>query len=302
MDTRWLEAFITVAEELHFGRAASRLHMAHSPLSQVIRKLEREIGSELFERSTRSVTMTSAGAAFLPYARETLERLESGRDATSVAAGQTVGRVRIGYSGVLNHVLLPTLTRRVHEELPGVRLELIGRILTHDAEQQLGLGALDLACVGLPMPANSLNTRLLYREHLGAVLPQTHRLAQQDGPGTIDLAELAEEPFVTTSMSGGSALRQTLFRQCADAGFMPRVVQETSDPYVVLLLVAASVGITLMPETIAPMLPPGSVFLPLSAPSVPLEHGIAWRTRPPSPALQAVLDLAEQVIAEKVTR
>ncbi|HRO94852.1 MULTISPECIES: LysR family transcriptional regulator [Micrococcaceae] len=294
MDTRWLEAFIAVAEELHFGRAASRLHMAHSPLSQMIRKLEREIGSDLFDRNTRSVCMTSAGLAFLPFARESLERLSSGRKATTAAADVVVGRVRIGYSGVLNHVLLPPLTRGVHQELPGVELELIGRVLTDDALVQLRHGALDLACVGLPIAASAMNTRLLYQEHLGAVLPADHRLA---AAGTIDVTDLADEPFVTTSTSGGSALEATLMQQCSDAGFRPRVVQETSDPYVVLQLVAGGVGITLAPETIAPMLPPGAVYRSLLNPTVTLDHGLAWSLGPGTPALHAVLDLVERVMA-----
>lgn len=294
VDTRWLEAFIAVAEELHFGRAASRLHMAHSPLSQMIRKLEREIGSDLFDRNTRSVSMTGAGQAFLPYARESLEQLYSGKKASTAAADVVIGRVRVGYSGVLNHVLLPPLTRRVHEELPGVDLELIGRVLTDDALVQLRHGSLDLACVGLPIATKAMNARLLYREHLGAVLPVGHQLATLDA---VNITDLADEPFVTTSTAGGSALEGTLMQQCADAGFRPRVVQETSDPYVVLQLVAGGVGITLAPETIAPMLPPGAVYRSLVNPTVTLDHGLAWSAGPESPALRAVLELAGEVMA-----
>ncbi|MEU3847298.1 LysR family transcriptional regulator [Micrococcus terreus] len=297
MDTRWLEAFITVAEELHFGRAASRMHMAHSPLSQMIRKLEREVGATLFERSTRSVSLTSAGTAFLPYARDVLERIDSGRQASSSAVGQVIGRVRLGYSGVLNHVVLPRLTRRVHEDLPGVRLELVGRILTDDALIQLRHGALDLAFVGLPVSAQSLTTRMLYREHLGVVVPERHPLAARP---SVDVEDLRMERFVATSSAGGSALRAVLMRQCADAGYVPRIVQETADPYVLLQLVAAGVGLTLAPETIAPLIPPGSSYRPLSRPTVDLEHGMAWTFGDVPAPLAAVLKLVDEVLDEQV--
>lgn len=293
MDTRWLRAFIAVAEELHFGRAAAKLHMAQSPLSQTIRKLERTLGSDLFTRNTRSVELTAAGVTFLPYAREVLDQLETGRQATHAASGEVVGRVRFGYSGVLNHVVLPGLVREVHRQLPRVELELVGRVLTHDAILQLEQGMLDLACVGLPIEATELQTRLLLAEPLGAVLPAGHRLAAS---ASVDVAELREEPFITTTTSGGSALLQTTMRQCADAGFRPRVLQEASDPYVVLLLVAAGVGVSLVTESIAPMMPPGAVFRPLRDATVRLEHGVAWSERSGSTALHAVLDLMDQAI------
>src|SRR3954468_19079204 len=101
MEIRWIQAFVAVAEELHFGRAAVRLQMAQSPLSQTIRKLERDLGTPLFERSTRSVSLTAAGQAFLPHARAVLEEVETARRATRASAGGVYGRVVIGFSGVL---------------------------------------------------------------------------------------------------------------------------------------------------------------------------------------------------------
>lgn len=293
MDTRWLQAFIAVAEELHFGRAAAKLHMAQSPLSQIIRKLERALDTDLFTRNTRSVELTAAGMAFLPYAREVLDQLETGRQATHAVAGEVVGRVRLGYSGVLNHVVLPGLVRAVHQQLPQVRLELVGRVLTQDAIVQLEQGMLDVACVGLPIEATDLTTRLLLAEPLGAVLPENHPLAAET---SVSVGQLRHEPFITTTTSGGSALLQTTMRQCADAGFRPSIVQEASDPYVVLLLVAGGVGVSLVTESIAPMMPPGAVYRPLSDASVKLEHGVAWSPRAPSPALHAVLELIDQAI------
>ena len=113
MEIRQLEAFVAVAEELHFGRAAARLRLAQSPLSQTIRKLERELGATLFDRSTRSVALTPAGVALLPHAHRVFEELELGRQATRAASGVFYGTVSIGFSGAPNHRTLPPLTRAV---------------------------------------------------------------------------------------------------------------------------------------------------------------------------------------------
>lgn len=106
VEIRSLEAFIAFAEELHFGRAARRIHMAQSPLSQVIRKLEREIGTSLFDRGNRTVALTAAGHALLPHARKVVEEVDLGKRATVASSGELYGTVAIGFSGVLNHQTL----------------------------------------------------------------------------------------------------------------------------------------------------------------------------------------------------
>ena len=177
MELRWLHAFVAVAEELHFGRAAARLQMAQSPLSQTIRKLEKDIGVPLFDRSTRSVALTAGGHTFLPHAYRVLEDVETARQATRASAGGVYGRVTIGFAGVLNHRALPPLTRAVRQRYPDIELTLLGRVLTRDAISQLESGALDLAFVGLPVASPSVRARLIRREPFGAVLPVDHRLA-----------------------------------------------------------------------------------------------------------------------------
>ena len=178
MEIRWLEAFLAVAEELHFGRAAARLRMAQSPLSQTIRRLERELDVTLFDRSTRSVALTPAGEALLPHAHRVFEELELARQATRAVSGVFYGTVRIGFSGALNHLTLPPLTRAVRQRYPEVTLELVGRVMTRDGVAQIERGALDLAFVALPLdPSPLVRTRLIAREPLGVALPVDHPLA-----------------------------------------------------------------------------------------------------------------------------
>ncbi|GAA4477311.1 hypothetical protein GCM10023094_19280 [Rhodococcus olei] len=293
MEIRWVHAFVAVAEELHFGRAAARLQMAQSPLSQTIRKLEKDLGVALFERSTRTVSLTAAGHAFLPHAYQLLEGVDTARQAARSSTGGVYGHIRIGFTGVLNHRALPPLTRALRQRYPNIELSLVGRIMTRDAVVQLESGALDLAFVGLPVQSSSVHTRLIRREPFGVVLPTDHRLA---GASAIDLAELADEGFVTTPLSAGSSLQETAMRACLDAGFRPRIVQEITDPFMILMLVAAGVGISLMTSGLNEILPPGTVFVPLTGEPIYMNHGIGWPAKGMSDALRVALATSEEIL------
>ena len=293
MELRQIESFLAVAEELHFGRAAHRLRMAQSPLSQTIKKLEKDLGTELFERNTRAVSLTTAGFAFLPHARKILEELDLARRAATTDSGTFYGRLSIGFSGALNHRTLPPLTRALRHRYPELALTLHGGLLTQDAVDRLRNGALDLAFIGLPVDAPSLATRRIAVEPLGATLPVDHPLAARP---SIALIELAGDGFVTMPEAQGSTLREVTFSACTAAGFRTRVVQEVSDPYTALSLVAGGVGVSLMPDSVAGIMPGGTVYVPLSGTAPLLVSGIAWHPDLVSPALQLALDVAEEVL------
>lgn len=293
MENRWLNAFVVVAEELHFGRAATRLRIAQSPLSQIIRKLEKEIGASLFDRNTRSVSLTAAGNALLPHAYRVLEELELAKQSAQASVGTVYGNVSIGFAGALNHKTLPPLTRAVRQRYPDVTLTLMGRVMTRDGVEQVEQGALDLVFVGLPLEPTPLRTRLIRREPFGAALPIDHPLA---GEAEIDLADLAEEGFITTPARTGSALQDAAMRACVDTGFRPRIVQEITDPYMILTLVAAGVGVALVSSEVADIMPYGAVFVPLRGEQTYMNHGLAWADENPSHVLKAVLEVAEEVL------
>ncbi len=293
MELRQIEAFLAVAEELHFGRAAERLRMAQSPLSQTIRKLEKNLGAPLFQRNTRSVTLTSAGHSLLPHARRILEEVDLAHRAVQTESGMVYGKLAIGFSGALNHTTLPPLTRALRQHYPQLEVTLHGGLLTQEALQQLVSGSLDLAFIGLPIDAPSLATRRIATERLGATVPADHRLA---GRESVDVAELAADAFITMPAAQGSTLREVTIAACRAAGFLPRIGQEVADPYTALSLVAGGVGISLMPESIAGIMPVGTVFLPLSDEDVLLYSGLAWNPGAMSPALRTALELADEVL------
>ncbi|BAU96963.1 transcriptional regulator [Corynebacterium suranareeae] len=292
MEIRWLEGFIVVAEELHFSNAAIRLGMAQSPLSQLIRKLEAELGQKLFDRSTRSVELTAAGKAFLPHAREIVASTAVAREAVNAAEGEIVGVVRVGFSGVLNYSTLPLLTSEVRKRLPNVELELVGQKLTKEAVSLLRLGALDITLMGLPIEDPEIETQLISVEGFCVVLPKNHRLAGED---VVDLADLSDEGFVTTPEFPGSVFRNSTFQLCAEAGFVPRISQQVNDPYMALLLVEVGVGVAVTTQSTGKLAPANTVTLPIKQCSVELRHGVAWMQGAGRVARDAVIDIALEI-------
>ncbi|MEW2356241.1 LysR family transcriptional regulator [Spirillospora sp. NPDC029432] len=297
MEFRHLAGFVAVAEELHFGRAAARLHIAQPPLSQQIRQLESELGVQLFERSTRSVRLTSAGQAFLEPARKVLADLDVARRAAQAGGRGEVGRVGVGFAGASSHETLPVLTKAVRARHPGIELVLRGQTYSGEALARVADGEDDLGFVRLPVRREGVAVRLIEREFLVAALPAEHPLARHH---EIRLPDLAGEPFVTFPGTRGSAVRDALVHACVAAGFQPRIVQEAPDSYTILALVGAGVGVTLTVSSVQHIRIPGTVYRPLAGEPNVLELALAWRADNPSAALRSVLAVAEEVLPTPV--
>jgi DNA-binding transcriptional LysR family regulator len=293
VELRHLTGFLAVAEELHFGRAAQRLNMAQPPLSQQIRQLERELGVQLFVRTTRSVRLTSAGEAMLEPARTVLRGLDDVRRVARAGALGEIGRVTVGFAGASSHDLLPRLTRAVRARHPGIELVFSGQTYANEALDQVAVGRLDLGFVRLPATRRGVSTRAIGQETLIAALPAGHPSSQRR---EVRLRDLADDPFIAFPGQAGSSLRDLLVQTCREAGFSPRIVQEAPDSWTILALVAAGVGVTLTLDTVRHARTDGVVYLPLSGPQVRVQPALAWRTDDPSAALRAVLQVAEEVL------
>ncbi|MET7761184.1 LysR family transcriptional regulator [Streptomyces sp. NPDC005393] len=299
MELRHLVAFITVAEELHFGRAAQRLQMAQPPLSQQVRRLEKELGVQLFERNTRSVRLTSAGRSFLEPARTVLQDLDQARRAAKAAGRGEYGRVSVGFAGASSHETLPRLTRALRAAHPGIELVLEGQTYANVALSRVADGSLDLGFVRLPVTQPGVATRVIGEEELVSALPLDHPLADRE---TITIEALKDEPFVSFPANAGSSLRDATFRACEDVGFTPRVVQEAPDSYTILALVAAGVGVTLTLTSCQHIQQTGLVYRPLAGSPVRLQAALAWRRDNPSATLRTVLAVAEQALPTPAQR
>ncbi len=297
MEFKELEAFVAVAEELHFSRAAERLQIAQPPLSYRIQQLEKQLKIKLFERNTRSVSLTDAGERLLGPARKVLADVELAKAAArSLTAGES-GRVRLGFAGASSSKVLPPLAQEVRRRYPGIDFVLQGQVYAYAALEQVASGQLDIGFVRLPITHPEISYRIVEHERLIVALPSSHPLA---GQSEVSLMQLADEAFISFPAEGGSSLRAALLDSCAKVGITPRIVQEAPDSYTVLALVAAGAGVTLTLTSVQHIQPTGVRYLPLAGDPVWLHAAIAWRTDNASPALARVLEVCEDVLPEPV--
>jgi len=285
MELRHLRYFVTLAEELHFGRAAQRLHIQQPPLSRQIQLLEAELGFPLFERSRRRVELTPAGNALLGRVRQVFEALDAAvHDARSASEGES-GRLIVGYPSSLAYSGLTELLRAFRTRYPGVELSL-RELSPGEQIDALKAGGLDVGFVRSSLDDPALGAELVRRESLMVVLPDDHPLAAQR---SISLSALKHEPFVLFPRARGPAFFDQLMGLCHAAGFTPRIVQEAPQ-LDIISMVAAGFGVSIMPSSMRNFRRPGLSFRAIvGAPQV--ELSIVWRHQNLSPALHKFLDL-----------
>ena len=285
MELRQLRYFVTVARTRHFGRAAEQLHIAGSPLSQAIRQLETHLGTPLFERTTRRVDLTPAGEALLPEAVRILESVGAAREQVSRVAAGDLGRLRIGATALATYRHVPELVRRLGDELPGLALRFRTEMLTPALEAALTDHRLDLAVLRPPVGDDAIATRVIAHERLVLAVP-----AVWEGPvtGPVELGDLADEEFVVYS-APGSVVGAAADRACRGAGFVPRRTHEADQTSIVLALVAAGLGVALLPESVLAVTVDGVRYRELADCDVTADVALAWRRDDPSPVLEKAL-------------
>ncbi|GAA2849428.1 LysR substrate-binding domain-containing protein [Pseudonocardia halophobica] len=293
MELRHLRTFLAVAEELHFGRAAARLNMAQPPVSQQIQQLEKDLGVRLFERSTRSVSLTAAGQAFLDPARAVLDDVDLARRAAVYGTTGVTGKVSLGFSSISSRKALPLLLRAVRREQPGIELALRGRTFGGAMVGQILYGALDLGMARLPLRERSLDWHVFDYEALVAALPTDHPLAVREA---LTFEDLAEQTFITFPAVAGSPVREATMHIAAQHGFSPRVLHEAPDTFAILSLVAAGVGVTITVSSVEQISLPGVCFRPLTGRLPMLAAVFAWNGRSTNSALPAVVEIAKRLL------
>lgn len=261
MDLRRLRYFVAVAEEGHVTRASERLGMAQAPLSQQIKTLERELGAQLFRRRPRGVELTDAGAALLVEARAILARIVDAEAVVRRAARGEEGRVRIGFtSSACFHPATSVAIRALREAAPQVSLS-FDQARTPVLIERLQAG--DVDAVFIRTAASRPEGVALHRladEPMIAALPANHRLAAAPA---LSLTELAAETFVAYPRAEGAGLYDAIIAACHDAGFSPRIGHETPQMIATLSLVAAGLGVSLVPASLTRMRLDGVEYRPL---------------------------------------
>ncbi len=290
MELRHLRYFVAVAEELHFGRAAEKLSIAQPPLSQQIRRLEDELGLRLFERTRRKVGLTHAGQEFLNEARRTLAQAEHAVRVARRADQGEVGQLAVGFVDSALYRALPSVLRIFHERFPEVELALFEL----GSADQFGLlrdGRLHAGFVRSSADDSRLHQETIFRELLMAALPRSHPLAERK---KICLRELAQDPFVIFFRTRGAGFYDEIVTLCQQAGFSPRVVQEANGMQAVVSLVAARIGVAIVPASITKLRMEGVVYKPLCRPQALTAMTLVWRRDDHSPVLRAFVEVVRE--------
>ncbi|MER7443474.1 LysR family transcriptional regulator [Micromonospora avicenniae] len=280
-----LHAFVVLAEELHFGHAAAHLGIAQPPLSQQIRRLEDKVGHALFSREPGRVTLTPAGHELLPAARRALTDLADGLAAARAVGSGQAGRLRIGFAASLALTILPDLLRTFAQRFPGVHLD-IREMTTAPQITALHDKAIDIGLLREPPTGEAeLGFRTVLSEPFVAVLPATHPLAA----GTVQLAQLADSPFVLLPRAAGPQLYDQITGLCTAAGFTPHIVQHAVEWQTVCALVGAGLGVSLAPASIRRIRLRGVACRRVEPGTARTRVAVAWRKTDQNPLVKHLL-------------
>lgn len=291
MELRHVRYFVAVAETLHFGRAARALHISQPPLSQQIRDLEREIGVMLFHRTRRSVELTPAGAAFLERARRLLSDAAEMAEASRRAERGELGELTVGFVHSAGYAFLPRVVREFRARFPDIRLTL--REAT-PAEQLAGLEhrRIDLGLIRRAQFGEGLQSEVVFREPFLWALPRGHRWA---APCQRTLIGLASEGVITFPRDRAPSFHQALMSICLRAGFAPRVAQEVNTIHTALGLVAAGVGVALVPASAVEIAGRDVIFVALDDAAPRAELLLIWPQNRVTPTLRQFAALVHEI-------
>lgn len=285
MELRHLRYFVAVADDLHFGRAAEKLFIAQPALSQQIQQLERELGVRLLTRSSRRVALTVAGTVFLSEARAILARVSSALEAARRADRGELGRLGVGFVASATYAVLPAVLRRFREDFPDVEL-LLYELTAAEQAGALRDGTINVGFARPFLDDPALVVEPVARESFVVALPEGHPLAARK---SVALTDLAPEPFILFPSSPKPSYADTVYALCESAGFTPQVAQEVREMQTAVSLIAAGIGISLVPASVQNLRRQGVVYRPLSHPTPPTELVLAYRRDDTSPVLQVFL-------------
>jgi DNA-binding transcriptional LysR family regulator len=286
VELRHLRYFVAVAEELHFRRAAERLHISQPPLSQQIRALEEEIGAPLLIRNRRRVELTAAGETLLREARTALAAVDHAYELTRRVARGEGGELSVGFVGSAMYGSLPEILGRFRARHEGVALTL-HELPTLAQLEALGAGQIDVGFIRPPVDAPQLAVETIERESVVVALPERHALAKRRRLGVRDLRE---ETFVLLARRESPGVHDSLEGAMAQLGGWPSGIQEVAEMQTVLGLVAAGLGVSLVPASVADSERQGVTYRPLTGTKPTVELALAWRPEHRSPALARFLE------------
>jgi DNA-binding transcriptional LysR family regulator len=296
MDTRLLQQFVVLAEELHFGRAARRLHVSQPPLSKHIQQLEATMGARLFDRDRRNVRLTTAGEVLLREARAVIAQLEFAKQAVANADKEVVSRVRIGFVPAALFMDIERVFRQLRDEMPN--LETVWEEMgTADQVRALQQDRIDLGFANAPQGLGGMAGHMVGRVPLRVVLPADHRLARKRA---IPLAALRDETFAMVPRDIAPGYHDQVVSACYGAGFSPNIRHHAKHFLSVISLVAMGQGISIVPQTLLKAAIPGVVLQRIAPPTPEATYQVLWHPQRSLVGLGRVLEMLgveEQALA-----
>lgn len=291
MDTWDLECFLAVADELHFGQAARKLHIAEQPLGYRVRKLEDELGFKLFDRTTRSVRLTPAGSSFEGNARRIVAQQQQAVESARLIAGGKAGVVRLGYESATVVSILPDFVRLFRTEYPEISLRLVEH--NKDGLHPLASGDTDACLItrysNLPKGFEYLP---ILEDRAVIALPKEHRLASRK---ELSLADLDEVPFLGYAGANGESPNRFMEKLVTHAGTDSSISHEAETYTALLGLVSAELGFTIVTTSMARLFPDEVSYVPLSDPEVSVDYGLTLREGDSSAILKSIRIVARHL-------
>ncbi len=295
MELRQLRYFLAIAEELHFARAAGRLHIAQQSLSFQIKQLEQELGTQLFERTTRRVELTDAGHAFLKEVKAGFDHLQKAVEDARKAGRGEAGCLVVGYHSIALLNILPSIVRRFRERFPDVEL-VLREMMRPALEERILSGEVAAGLVGLSgILAAGIAHEILYRDVVAVALPKGHPLEACD---EIPWKALVNEPFVMYSRTQKKESFDLIIALCQRSGFSPHIVQEAASESAVISLVAGGIGVAIVIMSLQNVRADEVSYRRLVDPITEANYGIIWKDRDPSPLVKALIRTAKELYEE----
>jgi len=292
MDLRQLRYFLTLADELHFGRAAEKLFIVQPALTKQIQGLENDLGVKLLNRSKRKVELTSAGKYFQEEIKQIVEKLERVKSQTKLVQEGNKGELRIGYVGSCIHTFLPDMLTLLHEQNPQIQTYL-NEMTSSSQRIAIENGDLDIAFLRNPLPNQNLGQHLIFSETFSLIVPEKHPINAENFKG---VHQLKHEKFILPPKNDGELYYQLQLSICEQAGFTPIIAHETVHGHTVLNLVDHGLGITFLPSSFQHVTTANVKFIELENIPQKAEITAVWNLQNPNPSLNRFLDLVREKI------
>lgn len=293
MELRHLRYFIALAEELHFGKAAARMHITQPPLSRQIKELEKELEVTLFARNNKVVKLTEPGRIFLEHARQLQELLDHATKVTRKAQRGEYGRLAIGYLGGAAYHLLPSVLRTFRDDYPDVELAL-HEMITLEQLEALTKGGIDVGIMRPTYGLDECNSEVILRERFVVALPSNHKLASRHA---VHIRSLAQEKFVMLPPTPGGGLYRQILELCLQAKFEPKAVQVATQTRSIVGLVGAGIGISIVPSSVQQMNISNVVYKHLRGVRSHAEMVMVWRKDGETPVVAQFLRAVREAAA-----